>query len=182
MHLNRREFNQLLTMAVGAGMFAGPLSSLASSAKFDPYAVPKFGNTRLLHFTDTHAQLNPIYFREPNVNLGYGPAFGKAPHIVGKALTEKFSLSNPMLQHAFTYINFTEAALKYGKVGGFAHLKTLIDKLRAEVGIEKSLLLDGGDTWQGSGTAYWTRGKDMVGGPLALPESSSKSVRAVLWL
>lgn len=163
MHLNRREFNQLLTMAVGAGMFAGPVSALAGSAKLDPYAIPKFGNTRLLHFTDTHAQLNPIYFREPNVNLGYGPAFGKAPHLVGKALTERFSLSNPSLQHAFTYINFTEAALKYGKVGGFAHLKTLIDRLRSEVGIEKSLLLDGGDTWQGSGTAYWTRGKDMVG-------------------
>ena len=163
MHLNRREFNQLLTMAVGAGMFAGPMSALAGSAKEDPYAVPKFGNTRLLHFTDTHAQLKPIYFREPSVNLGYGAAFGKAPHVVGRALTEKFALSNPSLEHAFTYINFTEAALKYGKVGGFAHLKTLIDRLRFEVGIEKSLLLDGGDTWQGSGTAYWTRGRDMVG-------------------
>ena len=163
MHLNRREFNQLLTMAVGAGMFAGPASALASSTRQDPYAIPKFGNTRLLHFTDTHAQLKPIYFREPNVNLGYGAAFGRAPHLVGRALTEKFALSNPSLEHAFTYINFTEAALKYGKVGGFAHLKTLIDRLRSEVGIEKSLLLDGGDTWQGSGTAYWTRGRDMVG-------------------
>lgn len=163
MHLNRREFNQLLTMAVGAGMFAGPVSALAGSTQQDPYAIPKFGNTRLLHFTDTHAQLKPIYFREPNVNLGYGAAFGKAPHLVGRALTEKFALSKPSLEHAFTYINFTEAALKYGKVGGFAHLKTLIDRLRSEVGIERSLLLDGGDTWQGSGTAYWTRGRDMVG-------------------
>lgn len=163
MHLNRREFNQLLTMAVGAGMFAGPVSALAGSTRQDPYAIPKFGNTRLLHFTDTHAQLKPIYFREPSVNLGYGAAFGRAPHLVGRALTEKFALSNPSLEHAFTYINFTEAALKYGKVGGFAHLKTLIDRLRSEVGIEKSLLLDGGDTWQGSGTAYWTRGRDMVG-------------------
>jgi sulfur-oxidizing protein SoxB len=150
-------------MAVGAGMFAGPVSALAGSTRQDPYAIPKFGNTRLLHFTDTHAQLKPIYFREPSVNLGYGAAFGRAPHLVGRALTEKFALSNPSLEHSFTYINFTEAALKYGKVGGFAHLKTLIDRLRSEVGIEKSLLLDGGDTWQGSGTAYWTRGRDMVG-------------------
>ncbi|MFT7491029.1 MAG: sulfur-oxidizing protein SoxB [Pseudohongiellaceae bacterium] len=163
MHLNRREFNQLLTMAVGAGMFTGPVSALAGTTQQDPYAIPKFGNMRLLHFTDTHAQLKPIYFREPNVNLGYGAAFGKAPHLVGRTLTEKFALSKPSLEHAFTYINFTEAALKYGKVGGFAHLKTLIDRLRSEVGIERSLLLDGGDTWQGSGTAYWTRGRDMVG-------------------
>ncbi len=163
MHLNRREFNQLLTMAVGAGMFTGPVSALARTTQQDPYAIPKFGNMRLLHFTDTHAQLKPIYFREPNVNLGYGAAFGKAPHLVGRTLTEKFALSKPSLEHAFTYINFTEAALKYGKVGGFAHLKTLIDRLRSEVGIERSLLLDGGDTWQGSGTAYWTRGRDMVG-------------------
>lgn len=163
MHLNRREFTQLLSMAVGAGMFARPYSALASSAKHDPYAIPKYGNVRLLHFTDTHAQLKPIYFREPNVNLGYGSAFGKAPHLVGRALTEKFSITDPSLEHAFTYLNFTEAAVKFGKVGGFAHLKTLIDRLRSEVGVENSLLLDGGDTWQGSGTAYWTRGRDMVG-------------------
>jgi sulfur-oxidizing protein SoxB len=68
-----------------------------------------------------------------------------------------------MEAHAFTYLNFAEAAKTYGKVGGFAHLRTLVKRLRADLGVDKTLLLDGGDTWQGSGTAYWTRGKDMVG-------------------
>ena len=162
MHLNRREFLQLLSLAAGAGMLSRTSSSFGSS--IDPYAIPDFGNARLLHFTDCHAQLNPIYFREPNVNLGIGNAFGKAPHLVGNALAKEFAaVSDPLLKHAFTYLNFTEAALKYGKVGGFAHMKTLIDRLRQSYGEEKTLLLDGGDTWQGSGTAYWTRGKDMVG-------------------
>jgi sulfur-oxidizing protein SoxB len=162
MHLNRREFIQLLSLAAGAGMLSRTSSGFASST--DPYAIPEFGNTRLLHFTDCHAQLNPIYFREPSVNLGIGKAFGKAPHLVGNALAKEFAaLSNPLLNHAFTYQDFSNAALKYGKVGGFAHLKTLIDQLRQSYGSEKTLLLDGGDTWQGSGTAYWTRGKDMVG-------------------
>jgi sulfur-oxidizing protein SoxB len=162
MHLNRREFIQILSLAAGAGMLSRTSSSFGAS--LDPYAIPEFGNARLLHFTDCHAQLNPIYFREPNVNLGIGSAFGKAPHLVGNALTKEFeATSNPLLSHAFTYLDFSKAALKYGKVGGFAHLKTLVDRLRQSYGSEKTLLLDGGDTWQGSGTAYWTRGKDMVG-------------------
>ena len=161
MQLSRREFIRLLSLAAGAGIFARSGNTAQSS---DPYAIPDFGNVRLLHITDCHAQLNPIYFREPSVNLGVGNALGKAPHVVGKALIERFAaVSDPLLRHAFTYLDFSEAALKYGKVGGFAHLKTLIDRLRQTFGIENTLLLDGGDTWQGSGTAYWTRGKDMVG-------------------
>jgi sulfur-oxidizing protein SoxB len=118
----------------------------------------------LLHITDTHAQLNPVYFREPNVNLGLGDAFGRAPHVVGHAFLKHFGIEPGGIEaHAFTYLNFPEAAEKYGKVGGFAHLKTLVDRIRAERGEGNSLLLDGGDTWQGSGTAYWTRGRDMVG-------------------
>ena len=162
MHLNRREFIQLMALAAGAGMFSK--GGFASDGLSDPYAIGEFGNTRLLHFTDCHAQLNPIYFREPNVNLGLAGAFGKAPHLVGEALLKRFPFAaDPMLRHAFTYLDFTEAAQRYGKVGGFAHLKTLVDRLRHNFGTEKTLLLDGGDTWQGSGTAYWTRGKDMVG-------------------
>lgn len=165
MNLNRREFTQLLALAASAGMFSrsGFTDGSGNGNNQDPYAIPKFGNARLLHFTDCHAQLNPVYYREPHVNLGVGSAFGQAPHLVGNALTEEFAISDSMLSHAFTYLNFVDAAEKYGKVGGFAHLKTLVDRLRLEAGAERSLLLDGGDTWQGSGTAYWTRGKDMVG-------------------
>lgn len=111
--------------------------------------------------TDTHAQLLPIYFREPNVNIGVGNARGRWPHLVGKNLLREFPTSDARMAHALTYLDFTEAAERYGKVGGFAHLKTLIDRLRAQVNGD-ALLLDGGDTWQGSGTALWTRGRDMV--------------------
>ena len=158
MNLNRREFLQLLSLAASAGMF-----TTKGQTAHDPYTIPKFGNIRLLHFTDCHAQLKPVYFREPDVNIGVGDAFGHAPHLVGTALLEKFALSDPLLKHAFTSLDFAEAALKYGKVGGFAYLKTLIERMRAEVGPANTLLLDGGDTWQGSATAYWSRGRDMVG-------------------
>ena len=130
----------------------------------DLYEVPKFGNVTILHITDTHAQILPIYFREPNVNLGVAGAFGKAPHLVGKHLLERFGVEGGGIEeHAFTYLNFDEAARTYGKVGGFAHLRTLVKRLRDDRGPGNSLLLDGGDTWQGSATAFYTRGMDMVG-------------------
>jgi len=126
--------------------------------------LPVFGNARVLHFTDCHAQLRPIYFREPNVNLGVGPALGKPPHLVGDRLLAHFGLEPGTAEaHAFSFLDFADAAERYGRVGGFAHLTTLIKRLRGAAGPGNSLLLDGGDTWQGSGTAYWTRGQDMVG-------------------
>jgi sulfur-oxidizing protein SoxB len=113
--------------------------------------------------TDSHAQLLPIHFREPNVNLGIGAAEGKLPHRVGKNLLSVLGDVSPRMAHAFTYLDFTEAAEKYGRVGGYAHLSTLVKLMRDQVADGASLLLDGGDTWQGSGTALWTRGRDMVG-------------------
>ena len=161
--LSRREFIQLLSVASIQGLLPG---SVFGQAKFpkDMYEVPRFGSTRLLHFTDCHAQLMPIYFREPHVNIGIGNAAGKPPHLVGQALLKYFELTgNELLSHAFTYLNFAAAAESYGKVGGFAHLATVIKKLRAIAGDNNCLLLDGGDTWQGSGTALKTLGMDMVG-------------------
>jgi len=163
MTLARREFIKLLGMAGAVGMV--PTSVFAALRQpSDLYEVPGFGNVTLLHITDTHAQLNPLYFREPNVNLGIGPALGKAPHVVGDAFLKHFDIAPGGIQaHAFTCLDFDEAARRFGKVGGFAHLKTLVDRICAERGAGNSLLLDGGDTWQGSGTAYRTRGRDMVG-------------------
>jgi len=165
MSFSRRQFIQLMGLAGAAGMLPGCNSGTsAKKVPSDLYEVPKFGNVSLLHITDTHAQLNPIYFREPNVNLGLNSALGKAPHLVGDKLLAHFGIKPGTIEaHAFTYLNYTEAAQQYGKVGGFAHLATLVKKLRAERGDGNSLLLDGGDTWQGSGTALWTRGMDMVG-------------------
>jgi sulfur-oxidizing protein SoxB len=161
-------------LAGAAGMLPGCNSGTDSAngaaavssrkAPSDLYETPKFGNVTLMHITDCHAQLNPVYFREPNVNLGLGSAYGKAPHLVGHRLLDHFGIKpNTIEAHAFSYLNFSEAAETYGKVGGFAHLSTLVKRIRAERGDGNSLLLDGGDTWQGSYTALATRGMDMVG-------------------
>jgi len=160
MQINRREFARLLGMASAAGL----LATGARAAWSDFYDQGNFGDLRLLHFTDCHAQLNPVYFREPSVNIGVGAALGQPPHLVGDAFLAHFGIpKNGPRAHAFTHLDFAEAAASYGKVGGFAHLATLVKQLRQEYGSDKTLLLDGGDTWQGSGTSLWTRGRDMVG-------------------
>lgn len=163
MPMDRREFIQIM----GAAGLAGLLPGCAVRPQADEalrYTVGGYGNVRLLHFTDSHAQLLPVYFREPNVNLGVGDAYGRPPHIVGDRFLKHFGIAaDSPAAHALTYLGFSAAAERYGKVGGFAHLKTLADRLRAEAGEQNCLLLDGGDTWQGSGTALWTRGQDMVG-------------------
>lgn len=160
MSISRRDFLMAMQAAAVAGL--APRLAMAQGGK-GLYDAPKYGNVRLLHLTDIHAQLSPVYFREPNVNLGIGPSKGRVPHLVGKHFLEHFGIpGDSRRSHAFTYLDFTEAAQEYGKLGGFAHLKTLIDQLREQAGDGNSLLLDGGDLWQGSGTAVWTNGEDMV--------------------
>jgi sulfur-oxidizing protein SoxB len=165
MSLSRREFLQMLAAASAAGMglgMPGAARAAGSSAPTNLYEVPAFGNVSLLHFTDCHAQLKPIYFREPNINIGVGAARGRPPHLVGEALLKEFKIAPGSIEaHAFTYLNFEEAARRYGKVGGFAHLATLVKSLRSQRK-GRTLLLDGGDTWQGSATSLWTKGQDMV--------------------
>ncbi len=160
MSMNRREFMQLLAMAAASGFALNSRSALAGNADHF-YDLPAFGNVSLLHITDCHAQLLPIYFREPNVNIGLGASRNRAPHLVGEYLLKAYGIkSGSPDAYAFTYLDFEGAARTYGKVGGFAHLATLVKKMRASR--PGSLLLDGGDTWQGSATALWTKGQDMV--------------------
>ncbi|AKC68738.1 thiosulfohydrolase SoxB [Pandoraea oxalativorans] len=165
--MNRREFMQVLAVAAAGGMALSHHETAAAKAAAAFYDLPKFGNVHLLHFTDCHAQLLPIYFREPSVNLGLGEQANKAPHLVGDAFLKAYGL-RPGTQdaYAFTYLDFAAAARTYGKVGGFAHLATLVKRMKASR--PGALLLDGGDTWQGSGTAMWTKGQDMVDATLAL--------------
>jgi sulfur-oxidizing protein SoxB len=163
MSMNRREFMQVLAVAAAAGMPISAREALAqqAGAAAKMYEVPRFGNVHLLHFTDCHAQLLPIYFREPSVNIGVGEAEGKPPHLVGEHLLRHFGIAPRTIEaHAFTFLDFEAAARTYGKVGGFAHLATLVKRLKA--GRPGALLLDGGDTWQGSGTSLWTNAQDMV--------------------
>ena len=162
MNLTKREFLQVLGAASAAGMGLGPLASASAQTAADGlYDVPKFGNVSLLHMTDCHAQLRPLYFREPSVNLGVGDMKGRLPHLVGEHLLKAAGVTaGTPTAHALTYLDFEPAAERYGKVGGFAHLATLVKRLRASR--PGALLLDGGDTWQGSGTSLWTKGQDMV--------------------
>ena len=155
--MNRREFLQALAVAAASGLPLG--AARAQRAGF--YDLPRFGNAHFLHFTDCHAQLLPVHFREPNVNLGVAGMAGRPPHLVGEALLKAFGVKPGSPDaHAFTYLDFERAAGNYGKLGGFAHLATLIKQLKASR--PGALLLDGGDTWQGSATALWTKGQDMI--------------------
>ncbi|TXF12140.1 thiosulfohydrolase SoxB [Pelomicrobium methylotrophicum] len=165
--MTRREFLQVLAAAAAAGLALDSRSALAGTQPEKFYQLPRFGNVSLLHLTDCHAQLLPIYFREPNLNIGVGAAAGQPPHLVGEALLKRYGIRPGTLEaYAFTHLDFVQAARTYGKVGGFAHLATLVKWLRAER--PGALLLDGGDTWQGSATALWTRGQDMVDACLQL--------------
>lgn len=161
MGMNRREFVRLMAIAAAGGMVLDGKDVLAAPAAEKLYDLPRFGNVHLLHFTDCHAQLMPVYFREPSVNLGIGDAVGRIPHLVGENLLKQSGIKpNTPEAYAFTYLNFEQAARAYGKVGGFSHLTTLVKRMRASR--PGALLLDGGDTWQGSATALWTQGQDMV--------------------
>ncbi len=160
--MNRREFLQGVAAAAAAGLpiaSAAALDLKAGDAFYD--GITPFGNVSLLHFTDCHAQLQPIFYREPNVNLGVGAAAGQPPHLVGEHLLKHFAIApNTRDAHAFTYLDYARAAQAFGQMGGFAHLATLVKKLKSSR--PHALLLDGGDTWQGSATALWTQGQDMV--------------------
>ena len=163
MSLSRREFLALLAAAAASGVPLGSRRVLAQTADAADvlYGLPAFGNVGLLHFTDTHAQLLPVWFREPDVNLGVGPAAGRPPHLVGDAALKEYGLERgTRMAHALTCLDFAAAARVYGRVGGFAHLATLVERLRAER--PGALLLDGGDNWQGSATSLWTQGQDMI--------------------
>ena len=167
MSLSRRDFLQALAFASAGGMSLQSNFVQAQSAAQKFYDLPKFGNVHLLHFTDCHAQLLPIYFREPNVNLGIAGQEGKTPHLVGEYFLKANGIrSGTRDAHAFTYLDYVAAAQNYGKMGGFAHMATLIKQMKATR--PGALLLDGGDTWQGSATALWTNGQDMVDAALAL--------------
>src|ERR1700759_4352943 len=132
MTIRRREFIKLS----GAAALAGGLPGYARAAdNAGVYDLEHFGNARILHITDTHAQLLPGYFREPSVNLGIGAMAGRPPHLTGRAFLDRFGIKPESADaYAFTSLDFEKSAGRFGKLGGFAHLKTLIDRLRSEAG------------------------------------------------
>ncbi len=160
MSLRRRRLLQGLTAGILAGYLPPVSRALAAE---DIYALGRRGNVRIIHQTDTHAQYQPVYFREPSVNIGVGGAAGRPPHLVGQAFLDHFAIKRgSSMAYATSCLDFTETAHRYGMLGGFAHAKTLVDRLRAEAGQSASLLLDGGDLWQGSWAAHASNGMAMV--------------------
>ena len=160
MRVRRRDFLKSAGLAA-ASIWAPRLARGADSASV--YDIERFGNARILHITDTHAQLNPVFFREPSTNIGIGEMAGRPPHLVGRAFLDRFALRGGSAEaYAFTCLDFEKAAARFGKLGGFAYLKTLIDRLRHDAGEHRSMLLDGGDLWQGTGLANALQGGDMV--------------------
>ena len=167
MRLTRRDFLELMLAAGAAGAFARPGRGTAAPGTdwreipADFYEVPRRGNVSLMHFCDMHGQLRPVYFREPSVNLGLYDFKGQPPLLVGEHLLEHYGLERFSPEaHAFTHLDFREAADYYGRVGGAAHLATAVKKVRAER--PDALLLDSGDTWHGSGPALWSEGQVMA--------------------
>jgi sulfur-oxidizing protein SoxB len=163
--LTRRDFLQVTAATAAMGAFSGGIAQAAARQKITQDSLLRFrpvGQVTLLNFTDMHAQLVPIYFREPSVNLGVGADRGLPPHLTGKALLSHFHLKPGSPEaYAFSCTDFTHLAREYGMVGGVDRLATLVKAIRAERP-HNTLLIDGGDTWQGSYTSLQNQGEDMV--------------------
>ena len=164
--ISRRDFLQVGMAAsalVGASGF-GNWSRLAAQQALTQDQLLQFetfGNVSLIHITDIHAQLKPIYFREPEVNLGVGQNKGHVPHITGADFRKLYGIEDGSPSaYALTYNDFTALAKTYGRMGGMDRVATVVNAIRAER--PDALLLDGGDTWHGSYTCYHTQGQDVV--------------------
>jgi sulfur-oxidizing protein SoxB len=164
--ISRRDFVQAgLAAAALVGTGAGPLARLAAQGKLTQEQLLKFeptGNVTLVHVTDIHGQLVPLYFREPTVNIGVGDVKGKVPHITGADFLKSFGIAPKSADaYALTDQDYIELAKSYGRMGGLDRIATIVKSIRAERG-DKMLLLDGGDTWTNSWTSLETKGQDMV--------------------
>lgn len=169
MSYTRRDFLQFAVNAGAvfgaAGLLGSPTRALAQQklTQDDLLRFDSKGQITLLHFTDVHAQLKPIYFRPPDTNIGVGAFAGIPPHLVGEEFLKTFGIERGSpYAYAHTFVDYVDLAKAYGKLGGLDRTATLVKAIRAERGEDKVLFLDGGDTWQGSYTALKTNGQDMV--------------------
>ena len=163
---SRRDFLQvgMATSAIYGASGFGSFSKLAAQQKLsqdDLLRFDTYGNVSLIHITDIHAQLKPIYFREPEINLGVGSALGQVPHITGANFRKMYGIDDGSPSHyALTHNDFSALAREYGRVGGLDRVATVVKAIRADR--PDAILLDGGDTWHGSYTCHHTQGQDMV--------------------
>jgi sulfur-oxidizing protein SoxB len=161
MQVTRRDFLTLAAVAIGASVYArgGLARALTPEGLMDFEAL---GNVTLLHMTDSHATLLPVHYREPDTLVGIGDEAGKPPYVTGRSLLDLYGFAPGSLEaHAFSHLDFAALAKRYGPFGGYAHIAAMVKRIRAERP-GKTLLLDGGDTLQGSATSLWTAGRDML--------------------
>ena len=164
--LSRRDFLQvgMATTAIYGSSGFSNFSKLAAQQKLkqeDLLEFDTYGNVSLIHITDIHGQLKPIYFREPEINLGVGSALGQVPHITGANFRKMYGINDGSPSHyALTHNDFSALAQQYGRVGGLDRVATVIKAIRADR--PDAILLDGGDTWHGSYTCHHSQGQDMV--------------------
>ncbi|MHA1165311.1 MAG: thiosulfohydrolase SoxB, partial [Alphaproteobacteria bacterium] len=163
---SRRDFLQHAAVVAAITGFSGGLTKVAAQQKLTQDDLLKFdakGQVTLLHITDIHGQLKPLYFREPSENFGIGAFEGIPPHLVGEEFLKHFGINKGSpLSYAHTMVDYVNMARTYGRLGGLDRTATLVKAIRAERGDDKVLMLDGGDTWQGSYTSLKTNGQDMV--------------------
>ena len=163
---SRRDFLQvaMATSAIYGASGFGSFSKLSAQQKLsqdDLLRFDTYGNVSLIHITDIHAQLKPIYFREPEINLGVGSALGQVPHVTGANFRKLYGIDDGSPSHyALTHNDFSALAKEYGRVGGLDRVATVLKSIRADR--PDAILLDGGDTWHGSYTCHHTQGQDMV--------------------
>ncbi|MBC05627.1 thiosulfohydrolase SoxB [Thalassospira sp.] len=163
---SRRQFLQWAAVTTAATGYMGNLTRVAAQQRLTQDDLLKFdskGTITLLHFTDVHAQLKPVYFRPPSENYGVGAFEGIPPHLVGEEFLSHFGIKRGSpLAYAHTMVDYVDMARTYGRLGGLDRTATLVKAIRAERGDGNVLFLDGGDTWQGSYTSLKTNGQDMV--------------------
>lgn len=162
--ITRRDVLQIgaATAALGLGS-VGRAAAQQLMTQDALLAFDHYGNITLLHMADLHAQLMPIYLREPAVNIGAGEARGRPPHLTGKAFLEYYGISpRTAAAYALSSNDFIALAHDYGRLGGLDRIATVVKAVRAERGSDRVLFLDGGDSWQGSLTANRTKAQDMV--------------------
>ncbi len=161
--LSRRDFVQLAA-ATAAILPAGWTRALAQQrlTQADLLKFDSIGNVTLVHVADIHGQLIPVHFREPSVNIGVGEVKGLVPHLTGKALLDRYKIpAGSAAAHALTFENFAALGKTYGKLGGLDRVSTIVKSIRAERG-DRTVFLDGGDTWTNSYTALQSKGQDMI--------------------
>jgi len=170
MDISRRDFLQFagalgLLSATGTNLFAGEAAKekIKKLSFSDLVEFKAKGKVSLLHICDMHAHIKPLYWREPSTLISAKNLVGTPGFICGDAFQEYYGTKSGSIDQYFdTHNDFEILAKKFGKMGGISHMKPMIDHVRKERGEKNVLLLDSGDTWQGTAVALKTGGEAIV--------------------